>query len=70
MKILGDDGEGVPGDAEDGAAIGLAGADDVGGGEQEDNDVEYHDPEGDDAEVDVDEEDGDVKVYKDVHQGR
>ena len=44
MKILGDDGVGVPGDADDGAAIGIAGGDDVGGGEEEDDDVEDHDP--------------------------
>ena len=71
MKILRDDvaGEGVPRDADDGAEIGLAGGDDVGGGEEDDDDVEDHDPEGDDAEVDVDAEDRDVEVYEVVHRG-
>ena len=60
MKILGDDGEGFLGDVDDGTEIGLAGGDDVGGGEEDNDDVEDHDPEGDGAEVDVDAEDGDV----------
>ena len=63
MKTLRGDGEGVPGDVDDGAGaeIGLAGGDDEGGWEEDDDDVEDHYPEGDDAEVD-----GDVEVQAGV----
>ena len=61
MKILRDDGEGVPGDADDGVEIDLVGGDDGGGGEEDDDDVEDHNPEGDDAEVDVGAKEGDVE---------
>ena len=68
MKTLRGDGKGVPGDADDeaGVEIGLAGGYDDGSGEEDEDDVEYHDPEENDVEVDVDAEDGDVVVQAGV----
>lgn len=75
MKILRDDVEGVPGDADDGAEIDLAGGDDEGGREEDEDDVEDHAPEGENAEVDVyaevdvDAEDGHVEAHGSVQEG-